>query len=175
MLIVVTGGAASGKSEFAEQLLMEKCDVRYYVATMHKDDSEDAQYRIARHRKLREGKGFITVEQETGLANLGNSYQKTRPGHLTGVLMECMSNLLANEMYFAKRENVVEGIVADITVLSEKCDCLVVITSEIGSDGQEYDDFTKEYITNLASINAKLATLADEVYEIVYAVPIRLK
>ena len=62
MLALVLGEAASGKSEFAEQLAMSLADERYYIATMQVSDSE-SQQRIERHRQMRQGKGFVTLEQ----------------------------------------------------------------------------------------------------------------
>ena len=50
MLILVSGGSASGKSEFAESLVLQSgCDRRYYLATMIPYD-EECRRRISRHR-----------------------------------------------------------------------------------------------------------------------------
>ena len=69
MLILVTGGAASGKSEHAERLVCEKAQSRLYLATMQPFGAA-AETRIARHRALRRDKGFETVERPLGLAGL---------------------------------------------------------------------------------------------------------
>ena len=62
MLILVSGGSASGKSEFAESLVLQSgCDRRYYLATMIPYD-EECRRRISRHRKMRAAKGFETIE-----------------------------------------------------------------------------------------------------------------
>ena len=74
MLILVTGGAASGKSEHAERLVCEKAQSRLYLATMQ-PFGKSAEARIARHRALRAGKGFATVERTLDLANLRLSRQ----------------------------------------------------------------------------------------------------
>ena len=66
MMILVTGGASSGKSAYAEQLACSLPGSRYYLAAM-KPFGEEGARRIARHRALRAGKGFVTVECYEGL------------------------------------------------------------------------------------------------------------
>jgi adenosylcobinamide kinase/adenosylcobinamide-phosphate guanylyltransferase len=61
MRVLVTGAASSGKSAWAEALAMGLASPRTYVATMAPAGREAAA-RIARHRELRRGKGFRTVE-----------------------------------------------------------------------------------------------------------------
>ena len=55
MFILVTGGAASGKSAYAEGLLADWRGPKYYIATMQVGDGESAQ-RVARHQAARAGK-----------------------------------------------------------------------------------------------------------------------
>ena len=70
MMTVVTGGSGSGKSAFAEDKIVSFGPAkRIYIATMHPYD-EESHKRVARHRKMRAGKGFETVECYTGLKNL---------------------------------------------------------------------------------------------------------
>ena len=66
MFTLVVGGAASGKSEYAEQLILRAGALpRYYVATMEPFGAE-ARARIARHRVLRAQKRFETIECPVG-------------------------------------------------------------------------------------------------------------
>ena len=66
MLTLVIGGAASGKSAFAESLCMQSPLPRTYLATMQVWDAECAA-RVARHRAMRQQKQFATVECPRGL------------------------------------------------------------------------------------------------------------
>ncbi len=59
---LVIGAAASGKSAYAESLCLGHDGPRVYLATMEPFGEEGAR-RIARHRALREGKGFSTLER----------------------------------------------------------------------------------------------------------------
>ena len=64
MFTLVTGGAASGKSEYAESLALRLPGRRIYLATMRPADPESLA-RINRHRLLRQGRGFDTLERYT--------------------------------------------------------------------------------------------------------------
>ena len=61
MIHLVIGGSGSGKSEYAENLL-EDSPGKYYIATMQVYDAEGRK-KVARHQRLRAGKGFQTIEQ----------------------------------------------------------------------------------------------------------------
>ncbi|ETP73707.1 adenosyl cobinamide kinase/adenosyl cobinamide phosphate guanylyltransferase [Lachnospiraceae bacterium JC7] len=68
MYYLITGGAGSGKSEYAEALAVslaksEEVNSLYYIATMFPYDDPDTKKRIERHRSLRAGKGFVTIER----------------------------------------------------------------------------------------------------------------
>ena len=70
MFTLVIGGAASGKSEYAESRVVRLPERRIYLATMRPWDQE-CRARIARHRRLRQDKGFETLERYTDLAGAG--------------------------------------------------------------------------------------------------------
>lgn len=165
MLVLVTGGSGSGKSEFAENLAVKLGGELTYIAAMKPADAE-CEKRIERHRKMRAGKGFKTVERYTDIKNL----------NIRGTaLLECMSNLTANEMFGGSGENSVAEILQGVQHLKQCLDNFVIVTNEISSDGLEYDRDTKLYMKNLGLINCEAAAMADEVYEVVCGVPNRLK
>ena len=69
MMVVVTGGSGSGKSAYAESLFQEFSGEKIYIATMQVYD-EEGKEKVARHRKLREGKGFLTIESPENVGEL---------------------------------------------------------------------------------------------------------
>lgn len=179
MFLLVTGGSGSGKSEYAERRVLELNDKnRYYIATMMCFDQESVK-RVARHRQMRAGKGFETVERFLNLKDLvlpgessaGEAQEKTT------VLLECMSNLAANEMFdpAGSHKDAAEEIKTGIDRLLGKCDNLVVVTNEIFSDGITYDPGTMEYLKVLGAVNCYMARQADEVVEVVYGLSRILK
>ena len=167
MFMIVTGGSGSGKSEFAESLVTGLSDSpNLYIATMFPFDGE-CHKRIARHREMRKDKGFDTLECYTGLK------QAEVSGYHT-VLLECMSNLTANEMYqeSGSGDRCVEEILEGIRHVKSQCHNLIVVTNEIFSDGIEYDAETRRYQQCLGRINTEMASMADLVAEVVYSIPL---
>ncbi|MEI3187291.1 MAG: bifunctional adenosylcobinamide kinase/adenosylcobinamide-phosphate guanylyltransferase [Lachnospiraceae bacterium] len=79
MIHLITGGSGSGKSAFAENCVMQSgAFERFYIATM-KVWGEEGRRRVEKHRKMRQGKGFVTIECETDLNALClRDYQKNR-------------------------------------------------------------------------------------------------
>ena len=70
MFTLVVGGSASGKSAYAESLILASpYRPRYYVAAMEPFDGE-CRARIQRHRRMRAEKEFETVERYTNLTSL---------------------------------------------------------------------------------------------------------
>lgn len=189
----MTGGSGSGKSAYAESLLSSCEGIRYYIATMRIYDAE-GEKKVERHRKLRAGKGFLTIESPMNVGKIrfecaGESeqaqygHEAERKGQCSSekksALLECMSNLTANEMFtkdgMKSEEEVVEKIVSEIQTLSQKLDNLVIVTNNVFEDGVIYDAGTMEYLKALGRINAALARLADRVAEVVVGIPVELK
>ena len=78
MIELVYGGSGSGKSEFAENLILKsECENRFYIATMIIFDDEGKK-RVERHRKLREKKNFITIEETNESKNLEDAVEKIK-------------------------------------------------------------------------------------------------
>ena len=173
MLTLVTGGSGSGKSAFAEDRVLSFGEgKRIYIATMHPFD-EESHKRIERHRKMRAGKGFETVECYTGLKNA------VLPGESGKcvVLLEFMSNLVANEMYdpSGAGENAEESILAGIHKLQKASDDLVVVTNEVFSDSMTDNPEMEKYLKLLGNINLRMGEMADLVTEVVYGIPVERK
>lgn len=189
MLHIVYGGSASGKSSYAESFAMSlQGEGRLlYIATMYpykwnttEIDPETMQ-RIERHRAMRADKGFDTVECYRHVEHIVAKRQDV-------LLLECMSNLLANEMYLEPDSNagsdmsetmspVSNKMVQALIDLSTRVQELVIVTNDVFSDGGSltYDESTREYVKNLAEINCALAREAATVTEIVCGIPVIVK
>lgn len=189
MLHIVYGGSASGKSSYAESFAMSlQGEGRLlYIATMYpykwnttEIDPETMQ-RIERHRAMRADKGFDTVECYRHVEHIVAKRQDV-------LLLECMSNLLANEMYLEPDSNagsdmaetmspVSNKIVQALIDLSTRVQELVIVTNDVFSDGGSltYDESTREYVKNLAEINCALARVAETVTEVVCGIPVKIK
>ena len=172
MLLFVFGGSGSGKSEYAEKRISEAGEMpRYYVATMEPFGKEGKK-RIERHRKLRSGKGFTTVECATHLEGL-------RLPEKGAVLLEDISNLLANEIWSENgrgwSQDLSEDICRSIERLADGQQLTVVVGNDIHRDGEPQTPEMEQYASLLAECQTRFAKVADEVVEVVCGIAIVLR
>ena len=163
MLALLTGGSGSGKSEYAENLAVrlhgehaasrqtgveEQPGRLIYLATMRNTggDGETAE-RIRRHRKAREGKGFVTVECGRTIGAIPFSSGDT-------VLLEDLPNLLSNELY---EEEPAEDL------------------HSVCSDGPSPYPETERFKKILSELNCELAMRAEFAAELCAGIPLVLK
>lgn len=208
MITLITGGSGSGKSAYAEKYICRVSNEngykeKYYIATMQVFDDE-GQRKIDRHRRLRAGKGFITIEQPRDIKKAveklqSENYLKTG----RSALLECMSNLVANEMFppvdvsgmqaaEAKKEtlddpenmkdydtaqisHVSKKVLKDVSILSENVAELIIVTNNVFEDGVSYDQSTMNYIKAMGIVNRGLAAMAERVVEVVAGIPVAVK
>lgn len=196
MIILVIGGSASGKSEYAESRMMD-WENRVYFATMLPYGRE-SERTILRHRLLRKGKGFQTIECGAGLTQIEIDPEQA-------ILLEDLPNLVANELY-AEENGLTDGwsddldnpdLWVDESVLEMQtvdtveeppeerieedlkhlmqAKHLVIVTGDIFADGIDYDAETEKYRKLLARTNQWVARYADEVYEVIHGIPVKRK
>lgn len=175
MVVLITGGSGSGKSAYGEELAVKlnKSEL-IYIATM-KPYGIEGRERVNKHKKQRQGKGFTTMEVYEDLHKLELLNYPT-------VLLECMSNLLANEMFREDiplesivLEEVCEKIVVSINHLIHQCQNVIIITNEIFGEGDGLYESTKNYIKCMGYINQRLSEVSDVFCEVIYGYPYFLK
>jgi adenosylcobinamide kinase/adenosylcobinamide-phosphate guanylyltransferase len=121
---LVLGGARSGKSAFAEQLIGDSGLVRIYLATATAGDDE-MRSRIAHHRVQR-GDGWITVEEPLALVDA-----LTREAtHGRAVLVDCLTLWLSNLMFTECDPEMEARQLARF--LGAAKDPVVLVTNEVG-------------------------------------------
>lgn len=179
MMTLIIGGSGSGKSAYAEEYIttLSKNNKKYYIATMQTFDKE-GQLKIEKHREMRNGKGFITIEQPVKVEDALNKAECFTMSE-SSALLECISNLAANEMFSGEKpkagDSVTKNILQGIEQLSACFKHLVIVTNNVFEDGINYDETTIEYIKAMGCINEKLAAMADKVVEVVVGIPLVLK
>lgn len=183
MIKLVIGGAASGKSAYAEKLALQHSGRRIYLATMADDGSESARYRIRRHRKMREGKGFETVECPVRLDNIVGQLSRIKKaagfacdgrGEDSVILLEDLPNLLANEMFSGSGEAYrPERILEPLFKLAASY-AIVVVSANVFEDGGHYGPETERYIRNLAELHSRIAAhpRCEQATEVVCGIPV---
>ena len=168
MITLVIGGSASGKSLYAEQLVCSMPGPRVYLATME-PFGEAGAARIAKHRAMREGKGFQTMECTKAL----EIQQIDAAG--CNVLLEDLPNLVANELFGeagASTEETYAKVMNALDVLGSKANHLVIVTGDLASDGCRYGEETLQYLQLLGRLQNAVANRADAMYEVVAGIPI---
>lgn len=180
MITLVIGGSGSGKSAYAESLL-EGVPQKYYLATMLVEN-EESKKKVERHQMLREGKGYVTIEQPRRLdlaADKIRQYRKwceTEGDKPAGALLECVSNLTANEMFqpegMRMPRAVADDIISGISAVSAAVEMFVIVSNNVFEDGIEYDAGTRDYIKAMGMINETLAQMADRIVEVVAGIPV---
>ena len=98
-IILVTGGARSGKSAYAETLAKSFPGPRAYIATAPVFDDEMAK-RVARHKQQRKSDGWDTIEEEI---NLFEAIQKADA--YDTILVDCLTLWISNLLYAAEKKN----------------------------------------------------------------------
>ena len=166
MLTLVVGGAASGKSAYAERLVLQTALPRYYLATMQVWDAECAA-RVEKHRRMRAEKQFETLECPLHLGTVHLPARGT-------ALLEDLGNLTANELYdpTGAGEAAASAILDGLDRLAAQCEHLVVVSNEVFSGGANYAGDSDRYLKALAQVNNALAARADAVVRVVCGIPV---
>lgn len=157
MRVLVTGAASSGKSAWAEARATGLASPRTYVATMAPAGREAAA-RIARHRELRRGKGFRTVELFGAAGDSAAGPAAAAASRAAGAgpdvgalldaagarggcaLVEDLGNLLANRLFSpdgaqVAPERALARAEGDLEAVFSRFDDVVVVGCEVGCEG----------------------------------------
>ena len=178
MITLVTGGARSGKSTFAESLYKDKKDV-VYIATSKVYDRE-MEERVKLHRESRPA-DWRTFE---GNYNLTDAVNKE-----SNYLLDCITLLTTNIMFdILKEEEYIDFNLQQIiedTVLREikslvasvrmKNLNLVIVTNEVGDSIVPENHLSRVFRDMQGRINQKIASISDQVYLVCCGIPVKIK
>ena len=193
MIVLVLGRPDSGKSKIAEDIVMRLAEDldpdaarsgasdhagavspaassgmdKLYIATMI-PFGEEGNRRIEKHRKMRAGKGFLTVEKYTEVDSLIGEIRDLGD---KCCLLECMSNLVGNEMHDPRNlslpdEDLEKLITEEVVALGKSCGHLVVVANCFLTEDESYDDETRRYVRIADHVNGILKDRADETCEL---------
>jgi adenosylcobinamide kinase/adenosylcobinamide-phosphate guanylyltransferase len=176
-LILITGGARSGKSDYAQHLAASSCgDDVLFVATAEAGDAEMAR-RIAAHRQARPA-AWRTVEAPR---QVGSAIQQAEPAN--GVVVDCLTLLVSNlllplgddpapEPAECATESEVQGLLEAARRVPGP---FIVVTNEVGLGLVPVNRLARLYRDLLGRANATLAREAEQVYLLVSGIPLELK
>jgi len=168
-IILITGGARSGKSRYAEQRAGELGGRRLYIATAEAKDEEMTR-RVAEHKKRR-GDEWVTIEEPLELA----SALLAQRGRTDCALVDCLTIWLSN-LLLHRDVNFAEAKTGELLETLPRLDFhLLLVTNEVGS-GIVPDNALARQFRDLAGwANQKIAAAADEVVLTVAGTPMIVK
>lgn len=166
-IILITGGARSGKSSYAEKLALSLSDAPVYLATARIWD-EEFRERVRRHQAHR-GPQWTNIEEEKLLSRHDLS------GRV--VLVDCLT-LWATNFFFDLDSDVdraLAALQAEFDRFTAQDATFILVTNEIGMGGTS-DNAIQRHFTDLQGwMNQYVAAQADEVVLMVSGIPVKIK
>lgn len=183
-VVLVTGGARSGKSAFAETYAARFGKQGIYVATAVLFDDEMKE-RAAKHRKTREEAAFAwkTIEEPLRLPELIEEidfqYNVYRTGH-TVVLVDCLTVWMTNvlmpwENEPDAEERCMERVDDLVTALQRFQGTILLVTNEVGYGIVPETPLGRLFRDVSGRMNLKVAAVSDQVFLVTAGIPIELK
>ena len=166
-IILITGGARSGKSSYAEQLALRLSANPVYLATARVWDDEFRQ-RVVKHQERR-GPEWTNIEEEKQLSK----------HHLEGrtVLIDCIT-MWCNNFFFDLHDDVdatLEAMKQEFLEFTQPEATYIFVTNEIGMGGTSVNDVQRRFTDLQGWFNQFVASQADEVIFMVSGIPMKIK
>lgn len=171
MIIFVTGGARSGKSDFAQSMAEKREGKRLFLATAQAFDDEMRQ-RIEKHRKQR-GNRWDTLEEPV---HLGKAL-RSAAGQYDTVLVDCFTVWMSNLLFeYPDQKEKISEIVDDFFLsIDEFKGTILIVSNEVGSGIVPDNKLARDYRDQLGFLNQSAAKRADEVYLLCSGIPVNIK
>ena len=165
-LTLVLGGAASGKSAFAEGLATQAGNRPTYIATAQVYDDEMAE-KVARHRETR-GSSWHTIEEPIEIANAVATAPAGQP-----ILIDCatlwLTNLILGELDVAAQSD------ALLDTVRKTANPVVIVSNEVGQGIVPDNALSRRFRNAQGTLNQQIAQEADLVVAIMAGLPLTLK
>ena len=166
-IIMITGGARSGKSSYAEQLALSLSSNPVYLATARIWDDEFRQ-RVKIHQERR-GPEWTNIEEEKELSK-----------HLISgrvVLIDCIT-MWCNNFFFDLNDEVdttLDAMKQEFLKFTNQDATFIFVTNEIGMGGTSPNDIQRRFTDLQGWFNQFVASKADEVILMVSGIPVKIK
>jgi len=171
-LILILGGARSGKSKFAVEQAEKLSSGRprvVYVATASPLD-EEMKRRIERHRKRRPP-SWRTIEEKTDLTKILPKLRKVNT-----VIIDCLTFLISNLLLSGKREGAILKRIREFSrILKRRNFTTLVVSNEVGMGIVPDTRLGRSFRDIAGQANQIIAELANEVYLLEAGIPIKIK
>lgn len=166
-IILITGGARSGKSTHAEKMALSLSPNPVYLATSRIWDEEFRQRVI--HHQERRGNEWTNIEEEKQLS------RHSLEGRI--VLIDCIT-LWATNFFFDTKADIETSLVQtkeEFDRFTAQDSTFIFVTNEIGLGGTSENDIQRKFTDMLGWLNQYIASKADEVWLMVSGIPMKIK
>lgn len=170
-LIFVTGGARSGKSDFAMTLAEEAGGSPVYLATATPGDPEMAE-RIRKHQASR-GDGWITVEEPVNLADAVSNIEP-----VAALVIDCVTLWLTNLLMIDQdgfEESACERARELVYALKGVQGTAVVVSNEVGMGIVPDNALSRKFRDAAGVVNRIIVEASDEAYLMISGMPVKIK
>lgn len=168
-IILITGGARSGKSKYAEERAVRLGTKLLYLATGEPGDEEMLR-RIAEHRKRR-GEKWMTVEEPVEVANELLRYR----GRIDCAVVDCLTLWISNLLIRLGDEGVQKAVEDLIQGLPRLDFHLLFVTNEVGGGIVPDNPLARQFRDLAGWANQRIAESAHEVVLMVAGIPLAVK
>lgn len=172
--VLITGGARSGKSSFAENIYNEIDDVVYIATYVNDDYDQEMSERVSLHQQQRNS-NWKTYEVNNEMPDIYNK----------NILIDCLSIYTSNMLYkytkdieyisYEIQDKIINEVVLNIKKLLDNQNKVVIVTNEVGYSLVPINHLERVYRDILGHINKKIALLVDDVYLVVCGQNIKIK
>lgn len=183
-LTFISGGVRSGKSAFAERLLVEGAaavQVRLVYIASGRAVDEEMKQRIEKHKLDRAKEDWLTIEQSV---NLEEVLPFIQPNDF--VLWDCLTTWLANELYTEHDDTYcihMEGcmekktarLFETVTAIQEKAAHFVIVSNEVLDEPASTYEETRMYCEWIGQLHQHIVKRADDAIEMDYGMPMYWK
>lgn len=166
-LTVVLGGAASGKSDYAEMIVRQASEQRLYIATAQAWDDE-MRIKIAAHQQTRADDGWRTVEAPTAPENALSEMATGEVALLDCATMWLTNHLLGESDLDQAKDALLDG-------LARSPGRVVIVTNEVGAGIVPENALARQFREAQGRLNRDLAARADLVVAVMAGLPLSLK
>lgn len=190
-IIYVTGGAKSGKSKFAEDLLLSLNDGKQknvYLATSVVFD-EEMKKKVELH-KARRKNNWITVESYKNFSqSLEEVMNENKKNKKNNMLVDCLTNMISNIIFeneeidwekpeknqLEKCDENVEKEVQNLCEIFKNFENVVIVSNEVGMGLVPAYPLGRYFREIAGKMNQFVAEKADEAYFVVSGISMKIK
>ena len=176
-LILITGGARSGKSTFAEQLAMQSVRVLFVATAEALDD--DMAHRIAAHQAGRPN-NWDTLEEPRVLPDALRAALGSANNLYDTVVVDCLTMWVSNLLLLHEGDADAESCILQLAEeLLDVCGSFrarwIIVTNEVGLGVVPSSSLGRAYRDVLGRVNSLVASRADKVYLMAAGLALELK